>query len=516
LNLGLRYDIYTTPVSINNTQSNFLISGPNAGLIQLATSNNRAPNVNTAYGNFAPRIGFAYSPDNGKTAFRGAFGISYFPDNFGADSGTLERNYPELLQENFVAFNEPKTGCTLGSTPEFTSCGSLVLANGLPGNTASTNSGFYPALVPLSSAGGTPCLTGFGTTVTTPAGFVCPPAGSAVFEIEQNFKPDEAYSWNISIQRSLTSDMSFQAAYVGNRGMHLFHDYQLNQCYPPESGLLPGTGASPFTNYPACLAFPGVVSSGPAAGSLILSGVHARNSNGESRYNALELELQKRTSLGLTLQASYTFSKLLDNVDNPISAYDPSLQLVGAGWKNGNYPQNFTLSYVYDLPFGSGRRFLSNAASALKPIVSGWQVSGVTTFRSGGALLINAPGNLLPPGADQETANFLCAGGGMNNPHTKADWFDTGCFGQPAIGTIGTARTGNAYGPGFQQWDFSINKSTRIAEGKEFRIEANFFNLFNKVNYSSPDTNVQDGNFGVITSDNGQPRQIQFGLKLLF
>jgi len=516
LNVGLRYDIYTTPVSINNTQSNFLTSGPDAGLIQLATSSNRAPNVNTAYGNVEPRIGLAYSPDNGKTAFRAAFGISYFPDNFGADSGTLERNYPELLQENFLAFNEPTTGCTLGSTPEFTSCGSLVLANGLPGTTASANSSFYPLLVSPSSAGGVPCLTGFGTSVTTPAGFVCPPAGSAVFEIEKNFKPDEAYSWNISVQRALTHDMSLQVAYVGNKGMNLFHDYQLNQCYPPEGGLAAGTGSTPFTNYPACLPFPGIVPSGPAAGSLILSGIHARNSNGESRYNSLQVALQKRTSNGLTLQASYTFSKLLDNVDNPISAYDTSLQLVGAGWKNGNYPQNFTLSYVYDLPFGKGRRYLAGSSGAVNEVVSGWQVSGVTTFRAGGALLINAPGNLLPPGADQEVANFLCAGQSMNNPHTKAEWFDTSCFGQPAVGTIGTARTGNVYGPSFQQWDFSVNKAIPIAESMEFRIEANFFNLFNKVNYNNPDTNVQDGNFGVITSDNQQPRQIQFGLKFLF
>jgi hypothetical protein len=218
---GLRWDIYTTPVSVNNTQSNFLTSGPNAGLIQLATSSNRAPNVNTAYKNFAPRVGFAYSPDSGKSVLRAAFGISYFPDNFGADSGTLERNYPELLQENFLTFNESPLsagGCNLAATAEFTSCGSLIMANGFPGNrTTSANAGIYSPLVPASSAGGIPCLTGLGTTVTTPAGFVCPPAGSAVFEIENNFKPDQLYSWNMSVQHAITHDMSFQVAYVGNR-----------------------------------------------------------------------------------------------------------------------------------------------------------------------------------------------------------------------------------------------------------------------------------------------------------
>lgn len=522
LNIGMRYDLYTVPLSIANTQSNFVIGGPDSGMIQLATSSNRAPNVDNYTKGWEPRIGIAYSPDSGKTAIRAAFGLSYFPDNFGADSGTLERNYPFLIQENFIAFNEPSNGCTLASTPEFTSCGSLIMANGFPGVTASANSSFYPLLVQPSAAGGAPCLTGAGNVVTTPAGFVCPPAGSAVYDVEKDFQPDEVYSWNISVQRAITHDMSFQAAYVGNQGNHLFHDYQLNQCYPPETGLIAGTGSSPFTNYPNCLPFPAVIPSGPAAGSLVLSGVHARNSNGASRYNALELELQKRTSIGLTLQASYTWSKLLDNVDNPISAYDTSLQLVGSGWKNGNYPQNFVLSYAYDVPFGTGRRYMSNASGVAARAISGWQVSGITTLRSGGALLINAPGNLLPPGADQEVANFICTpGSGLtdSNPHTLSEWFDTGCFAQPAIGTIGNDRTGNGnvYGPGLDNWDFSITKSTALwSETKQLKFEANFFNVFNHPNYMPPDTNVQDGNFGVVTSDNGQPREIQLGLTFIF
>ncbi len=521
LNVGLRYDVYTTPVSIKNTQSNFLTSGPDAGLIQLATSSNRAPNVDTFYKGFQPRIGVAYSPDNGKTALRAAFGVSYFPDNFGADSGTLERNYPELIQENFIAFNEPTNGCTLASTPEFTSCGSLIMANGFPGVTPSVNSAFYPLLVPPTASAGQPCLTGAGLNVTTPAGFVCPPQGSAVYDVESNFQPDQVYSWNLSVQRQLMRDMSFQVAYVGNEGHHLFHDYQLNQCYPPETGLLPGPG-NPFTNYPNCLPYPAVIPSGPAAGSLVLSGVHARNSNGQSRYNALEVEVVKRTSVGLTLQASYTWSRLLDNVDNPISAYDTSLQLVGSGWKNGNYPQNFVLSYAYDLPVGSGRRYMSDASGPARLALSGWQVSGITTVRSGGALLINAPSNLLPPGADQEVANFTCGAGSgqsVDNPHTLAKWFDTSCFAQPALGTIGNDRTGNGnvYGPGLLNWDFAISKLTSLwSETKQLRFEANFFNIFNHPNFMPPDTNVQDGNFGRVTSDNGQPREIQLGLKFLF
>jgi hypothetical protein len=145
-------------------------------------------------------------------------------------------------------------------------------------------------------------------------------------------------------------------------------------------------------------------------------------------------------------------------------------------------------------------------------------VSGITTFRAGGALLINANGALLPPGADQQVANFDCAGQSMNNPHNASQWFDTSCFSEPALGTIGSARTGNVYGPSFQNWDFSISKTTGLwSETKQLKIEANFFNFFNKLNLGNPDTNLQDGaSFGTITGQTGLSRQIQFGVKFLF
>lgn len=523
LNLGFRYDIYTHPVSVHNTQSNFITLGPDAGLIQLATASNRGPNVVTYYGNIGPRVGFAYSPDRGKTAVRMGFGISYFPDNFGADTGTLERNYPELIQDNFLAFGA-NPACSNPSTPEFTSCGSLILANGLPGTaTSGGNSAVYSPLVVPSASGGCVGPTG----VTAPPGFVCPPAGQAVFDVEKNFRQDTAFSWNFSLQRQITPTMSFQAAYVGNEGSHLYHDYQLNQCDPPQSAL-PDAATMTFNNYPGCLPFPATVTSGPSAGSLFLSGVHARNSGGESRYNSLQFELQKRAAKGLTLIASYTWSKLMDNVDNPIDPYDTQLQLVGAGWKNGNYPQNFTISYVYDLPFGRGQRFLSNASAATQAVLGGWQASGVTTFRAGGALYVNGNGGLLPPGADTEPANFLCGapGSSISNPHTRSEWFETNCFAEPPFGTFGGALTGNVYGPGLDNWDFSLSKSFALwSESKRFKFTANFFNIFNIINLNNPNTGCPQSapgaicsgsNFGAITGDNGQPREIQLGFEFIF
>ena len=175
-----------------------------------------------------PRVGAAFTPDNGKTAFRGAFGMSYFPDNFGANGGTLERNYPETLIENNFATN---SNCSTPITPTglYSGCGSLIMSNGLPGITP----GVYTPLV---------------EPPTTPGGFISPPAGFGVFSVVSNFRQDVALAWNVSIERQVSSDMSFRMAYVGTAGRNLYHDYQLNQCNPTSFTEATAASRVPFVS----------------------------------------------------------------------------------------------------------------------------------------------------------------------------------------------------------------------------------------------------------------------------
>lgn len=493
LNLGLRWDLYTAPVDAHNAQSNFVTTGSNAGLIQIASPSNPGPNVNTYYGNWEPRIGAAYSPDNGKTAIRGAFGISFFPDNFGADGGTLERNYPEtLIQNNYGAQSNCNT--PYAATAEYSGCGSLILANGLPGTNAG---GVYAPLV--FPPGGTP---GSGD-------FVQPPPGFGVFQIAKNFRQDEAKSWNVNIQRQVTKDIVVQAAYVGTYGSHLYNDYQLNECNPP--------GIVATTPYPYCLPF---YSLNPN-----ITTVDFRNSGGESRYNAMQLTATKRTSYGLAFTAAYTWSKMFDNINNQVNSYDNTLHLVGAGWHTANYPQNFTLSYSYDLPFGQGKKWLSGVSGLTNAALGGWQIAGITTLRSGGALLVTENSALLPPqSSNNPPANV--SGPCTNNPHTIQEWFNIGCFSAPALNTFGSGTTGDVYGPGLINWDMSLNKTIAIKERYQIRLEGNFFNIFNRTNLSNPNTSCQQttpgavctnaGGFGTINGDNGLPREVQLGAKIVF
>lgn len=502
LNLGLRYDIYTHPVDTKNLQSNFVLSGPDAGEIQVASGSNRGPNVNTYYGDLAPRVGAAYTPDNGKTAIRGAFGLSYFNGNFGADGGTLERNFPELEQENNAA---PQSNCTSlyagkGLNTLYSPCGSFILANGLPGNSTS-GTPVYTPLVPLG---------------TTPGGFIFSPAGFGVYDVASNFRQSQAYNWNVSIERQLGANMSLHVAYVGTKGAYLYNDWQLNQCNPTSFTEGPTATALGIT-FPQCEPFYSFPSNPnwTAADNGSISTVDFRNSGAKSHFNAGEAVFERRAGSNLTFTAGYTWSKLMDNYSNQLDSYDMKQYLDTAGWHHANYPQTLILTYVYTLPFGRGQKFANSISPAEDAIVGGWTISGVTNFRSGAPLLVTASsGDLLSQNSGQR-ANYTCSV--ADNPHTVSEWFDTACFAQPQGFVFGndSVGQGNGYGPRYQSWDMSFAKAIPLIEQMHLQFQAQFFNIFNRVNYQTPDTGVQDGNFGKITNDY-LARQGQLGLVLTF
>ncbi len=506
LNLGVRYDVYTHPVDTKNLQSNFIKSGVNGGEIQIASSSNRGPNVNTFFGDVSPRLGVAYSPDNGKTAIRAALGISYYNSNFGADGGTLERNYPELLQENNSAAQSNCTSVYTG--PEvytgsgaalYSQCGSLILSNGLPGTTAGQV--YSPILQPSGA---------------TPGALIFSPAGFGVYDVASNFRQDQDTAWNVSIERQVGANMTVHAAYVGTVGNHLYHDYQLNQCNPPSFGL-----ATTAPAYPQCLpyyTFP-QNPNWTAADNGSITTVDFRNSGGKSHYNAGQFVFERRTGANLTLTAAYTWSKMMDNINNPIDSYTTHEELDTASWQRNNFPQTLTSTYVYALPFGRGQHFGSSISPAEDAIVGGWTISGITWFRSGAPLLMTASsGGLLPHNSGQR-ANYNCAQ--AVNPRTISQWFDTSCFSAPSgfvFGNAGVA-SGNIYGPRYLSWDMSFAKAIHMTERARLQFQAQFFNIFNRVNLNAGnlDTNASDGpgRFGVITGD-FLPRQGQLEMVLSF
>ncbi len=295
LNLGLRYDFFTHPRERHNRQTNIDLT---TGKIVFANDDNRGPNIDNYTKNFGPRIGFAYSPDEGKTAVRGSFGLGYFPDNFGATGGTLERNYPFF--QTFI----------INASSQFAPTARLSV-DGLPG--------FVPQPI---------------------APTIDPPAGIQLFLIPKNFRQDSVAMWQLSVQRQLHASGVAEIAYVGNHGYHIFRNRPINVPTAPGPGAID-------PRRPFAAIFPRT------------QNITERGSDGSSSYHGLQMKYSKRLAAGLQALVSYTWSKTIDNT-NIIWPYDDTFNRgVGTG-KAPDVPHVFVASYLYELPFGKGRKFLGD------------------------------------------------------------------------------------------------------------------------------------------------------------
>ncbi len=452
INLGLRRDLFTRPVEAFNRQSNF---EPATGLILVASPKNPGPNVDNYFGNWGPRIGLAYSPDNGKTAIRAAFGISYFPDNFGATGGTLERNYPFF------------TITTLINPNIYTPFRSV--SDGLPA----------PLVVPY-----------------TPGGTLTPPPGFGVFFVAKNFRQDEAQVWNFSIQRQLPWNLVVTGAYVGTHGIHLYRDLQLNQTEP---------GPGPITPR---LPFFAVAPNIPT--------VDQRNGDGYSRYNAAQFKVEKRLGEGFYLLASYTWSKTIDDISNIIYPYNDALNRgLSSDFTVLDIPQNLVVSYSYELPIGNGKSLLAGSSGLAGYLLQGWTVSGINVFQSGPPLPVFVASPALNNNGTINEADITCSHVPM--PRTVNEWFDTGCFVNPPPYTFGNAGVGHIRAPGIINWDFSVAKAAPLSERLDLMFGADFFNILNTPHFSPPNNTLGTAAFGSITSDTpNSPRQIQVWAKIRF
>lgn len=260
LNLGLRYELFTLACEHFNRQTNLNFT---TGMLDLAQDGNCAPNQNLFTKGFAPRLGAAWSPDGGRTAIRSAFGISYSNNVFGANSGTLERNYPYFQLFNIAQNNQ--------FTPFW-----QVSVDGLP----------------------TPILPASGTK-SIPI-----PANIAPYFMPSDYRPDQVFMWNFGIQRQVARAATLDVAYVGTRGSHLFRSENIDTPVPA-----PG---SQQINRPFNYLIPQI------------NTINYRGSNGDSHYNSLQAKFTRRSNNGLFMLLSYTWSKSIDDM-NVVWVYNDRL-----------------------------------------------------------------------------------------------------------------------------------------------------------------------------------------------
>ncbi len=461
LNLGLRYELLTNPAERYGRQANFDLS---TGHIVLA-ADDKDTLTGTDTNNFSPRIGFAYDLfGKGKTALRGGYGIFYFLDR-GGISNQLAQNPPFAGSLNF-SYND-------GYRITFSGQGPL----GNNDNTLATN----PLPLPLPN--------------TDPA-FLNNPVNANVIAVIPDNNVSNVQQFNIQLQHQLTNNTAISVGYVGTRGRDLILYYNLN-----------GRVMSPETTMPCPITGRTLGSCYPGLGS-----VNVRDDNGKSSYDSLQIQLDRRFAKGWQYIASYTFSKTKDNgndaFDNPGGGINYIEQYTTSRL---DYPHVFSFETIYELPYGRGRQFGGDIPKALDLLIGGWQINSIFRAQSGNPFdvrtednkrLVNLIGD--PYTGEQDTT-----------PYLNIDAF------QPVTTGVGNLERNSLRSPSTYQLNFGISKDFRFTERVKLQFRTEAFNLFNAIQWGSPNTDLNNRNtfdgFGTIRSTAPfSNRQIQFGLRLGF
>jgi hypothetical protein len=454
----------------------------------------------TDFKHFGPRIGAAYNL-NDKTVVRSAYGIFYLPSGMQAAGHTGSAGMVGYRTSSSMIVSLD------GRTPI------ASLDNPFP-------NGFN---LPTGNSLGADTFLGLGI-------------GEGVFI---DYRNPYMQQWNVNVQRELPGTMLFEVAYIGSKGTRLLAgESGITLSQLPESFLSLGTQLqdqvpNPFfgiiTNPSSPLRFPTV-----ARGRLLrpypqYNGVNAfRIPYGHSIYHGLTLKADKRFSKGLSFLTAYTWNKLMDDVSTTVgflgqssarqNAYDRE-----AEWAIGSQDIRHRLvtSFVYDLPFGKGQKFGSNANAAVNRLINGWQFNGIVEFQSGLPLIITQGANNV--GLFNPTQRPTWNGSDANLSASTTDkvnkWFDTSAFSiTPAFTWGNTPRVmPNLRADGIKNFNLSIFKNNSFNGGKlNVQFRAEFFNAFNRVQFSPPATRVDQSNFGVVSGQANGPRQIQLSAKLMF
>jgi Carboxypeptidase regulatory-like domain len=501
LNLGLRYDLFTPMVEQHDRMANFdFATGEFIAPGQPGVSD--TGNVQTNYKNFAPRIGFAYTPFNdAKTVVRGGYGIFY---SLQADQSDAE-----------LAYNP--TGFFSSQTVQFN-------ANSIPALQLST--GFATPSDPSGSL---------------PPSNLSDPSGRASAIPFQNPTPS-IQEWNLNVERQLFKDAVLQVAYVGVHGVHLTYLRNLNQALQP---LDSNFEVCPVATDPYCA--DGLPSNyGRPYYNTVpqIAAIRTANNDASMSSNALQMRFEKRFSTGWSLLASYTYQHSLGVADEdevvgpePQNTYDMKAE---RGDVPPDFRHSFTAAWTYELPFGPGKRYFTSTGPG-HWFSAGWQLNGIISMYSGQALTpllsyddTNTGSGGARPNIYGRPYNFSNAvnAGCPSNSQTLQCWYNPAAFGQinpntflyPALAPgqtfareYGDAGPGILRGPAQYNVDFSIFKSFQFKEALNMELRGEVFNLFNTPQFAPPNATVDiPGLSGSISSTVHSSRQLQLAVRFVF
>ncbi|MGB9236605.1 MAG: TonB-dependent receptor [Terriglobales bacterium] len=523
LNLGLRYEFFSTVKEADNKQGTFdfatqSIIVPKGQEIQMPpTLGTELPVLRTGspglispdFRNVAPRIGLSYQLTD-KLVLRSGYGIFYG----GQESGPFSNPSP--------GFNPP----FFASQSFSTACGAPTASCAI--NNSNANFSNYNVLS--------------GTFVNA----LTDPNTPTLYSIDPHLTTPYTQQWHLGIEYQLPAQTVLEVTYGGSRGSKLYGFYNGNQAVldpnfqtdaiaarrPANNNNWPGG-----TGGPCSLTLP-AGNPGAYCNPALNTSIDTLRSNTRSNYNSLQTRLEKRFSHGLQFEAAYTYSHSLDDASSASlgsanngdfrDQTNPNLEYANSDF---DIRHRFVLSYMYDLPFGRGKLFGKSASSVLNQLIGNWQLAGIFSAATGNWYTVSDQNN--PGGADcGGTVVYNCARPDVvQNPHAHpcvaGTLFNTCAFDDSAIqpGTFGNAGRNIVLGPGYKTWDTSLIKQFPVHEQMHFEFRAEFFNILNHVNYlfqqfgaiSVEPTSLELGSSGLGQPQAARdPREMQLALKFYF
>jgi hypothetical protein len=458
LNIGLRYEITPPAVDVHNAIANYeMNTDPYVGTPQLVLAGANGGSLasralqNVDYHQFAPRVGFAYSLGD-KTVVRGGYGIFYSNVITVGGMSSMEKNPPDSVVVNE---NPSKT------VP------SVFLQDGFATNALSLANAKNVQLV----------------------------------SFDQRSVPPTDYQWNLNVQRQAPGGFLLEVGYVGNNFDHNWWSIDGNPA-PLTATPVGSLNSRRIYTFAAVPATPYTIS---------LSNVKRIQKSGYSRYDALQTKLEKRYANGLSLIASYSYSKTMAlgdaaGLQNPL---DWAAEYAVAGQ---DVTHHFVGSAIYELPFGRNKRFGDGWNGVTNAFLGGWAVDPIITASTG--FPVNLTESTDPSNTGQNDRPNVVGDWHLANP-TVNEWFNTAAFLANAQGTFGDAKRNLLRAPGLFNIDLAAHKSFQITERVSAQLRVESFNFTNTPAFAAPDAVLGDPNFGRIQSA-GNPRQVQLGVKVLF
>jgi hypothetical protein len=462
LNLGLRWDPFV-PYSDSLGRTECFRPGvqsqkfPNSPTGYLFAGDPGCPagGFESSWVQLGPRFGFAYNVGGkGRTTIRGGWGSF---------------NQPPFVE----AFNNMVDSAPWSPQYQILRTPFMNPYNGAPNPFPSQ---FAPFVPPKNVAFATPL--------------------SLAVSYQPNWKPSNVMNWNLTVEHQLMNDVLLRVGYVASKGTHLSYNNDINAPLPSPDATPDNEDARrPYQQFQQ---------------------VTQDASNGNSSYNSLQVQVDKRFSHGVTLTANYTWSRSIDEVSyqtdlcgiNVINPYDVRAY---RGVSDFNVPHRFVLNYLWQLP--SPKQGLERA------LFGGWETTAILNWQSGFPLNIKSGGDYsysLPEvGNDQAEVVAPPQYTHGSTSDKLAQWFTTSAFGAPANNSFGNAGRNILIGPGTFNIDFAAHKVFPLGERLKLQFRAEFFNFLNHPQFNNPDTTLSDSTFGQITTAR-DPRIIQGALKLVF